>query len=275
MNNNRLTTKLISAPHVLWAFIFILIPLALIVYYAFTDMSGAFSLASIKSLSKYTDTFMLSIWLGFIATIICLIIAYPISYIISQSSAGTQRTLIMLTMLPMWMNFLIRTYSWMTILEDSGIINSVFAKIGLPRVHMINTRGAVILGMVYNFLPFMILPIYSVMVKLDKSLVEACADLGGNRVDVLSKVIFPLSLPGIVSGFTMVFVPSVSTFYISEKLGGPSTKLIGDIIESQFHASNNFNMGAALSLVLMIMILLCMAVMNRFTDEDSKGAIIG
>jgi len=163
----------------------------------------------------------------------------------------------------------------MTILEDSGIINSVFAKIGLPQVHMINTRGAVILGMVYNFLPFMILPIYSVMVKLDRSLVEACADLGGNRADVLSKVIFPLSLPGIVSGFTMVFVPSVSTFYISEKLGGPSTKLIGDIIESQFHASNNFNMGAALSLVLMIMILLCMAVMNRFADEDSKGSIIG
>ena len=275
MNTNRLTTKLISAPHVLWAFIFILIPLALIVYYAFTDMSGAFSFDSIKSLAKYTDTFMLSIWLGLIATVICLIIAYPISYIISQSSAGAQRTLIMLTMLPMWMNFLIRTYSWMTILEDSGIINSVFAKIGLPQVHMINTRGAVILGMVYNFLPFMILPIYSVMVKLDRSLVEACADLGGNRADVLSKVIFPLSLPGIVSGFTMVFVPSVSTFYISEKLGGPSTKLIGDIIESQFHASNNFNMGAALSLVLMIMILLCMAVMNRFADEDSKGSIIG
>ena len=271
---SRFTAALISSPHVVWAIIFILVPLALIVYYAFTDAAGSFSLQNIANLSKYTDTFILSIWLGLLATVICLIVAYPIAYIIAQSSASAQRTMIMLVMVPMWMNFLIRTYSWMAILEDTGIINSLLSKIGMPNFHMINTRGAVVLGMVYNFLPYMILPIYSVMVKLDKNLIEACSDLGGSKMDVLGKVIFPLTLPGIISGLTMVFVPSVSTFYISEKLGGPSTKLIGDMIEGQFQTSNNYNMGAALSLVLMIMILACMAVMNKFSDEESGGGLI-
>ncbi len=271
---SKLAVRLISAPHLVWTMIFILIPLFLVAYYAFTDAAGSFSLDNITGLAKYRDTFLLSIWLGILATIICLIIAYPIAYFISQASANTQRTLIMLVMLPMWMNFLIRTYAWMTLLEDTGIINSVLSKIGLPNFHMINTRGAVVLGMVYNFLPYMILPIYSVLEKLDKSLIEACSDLGGNRLHSLSKVIFPLSIPGVVSGLTMVFVPSVSTFYISEKLGGPSTKLIGDIIEGQFQSSNNFNLGASLSLVLMIMILICMFVMNKFSDEDSSGRIV-
>ncbi|MDR1630221.1 MAG: ABC transporter permease, partial [Oscillospiraceae bacterium] len=235
---------------------------------------GNFTLQNIAQLPNYQATFMLSIWLGLVATVICLIIAYPIAYIISQSSANVQRTMILLVMLPMWMNLLIRTYSWMTILEDTGIINTLLTKIGLPPVHMINTQGAVVLGMVYNFLPYMILPIYTVMEKMDKSLVEACADLGGNRLHVVSKVIFPLSLPGVISGLTMVFVPSVSTFYISQKLGGTNSRLIGDVIEQQFKSANNYNLGAALSLILMIMILICMAVMNHFSDEDDKGGRI-
>lgn len=268
---SRLSTKMLSAPHVVWAFIFILIPLLLVAYYAFTDSSGNFTLNNIAQLPNYQTTFLLSIWLGFLATVICLVIAYPIAYIISQSSAKTQRTMILLVMLPMWMNLLIRTYSWMTILENKGIINSLLTAMGLEPVQMINTQGAVVLGMVYNFLPYMILPIYTVMEKMDKSLVEACADLGGNRLHVIGKVIFPLSLPGVVSGLTMVFVPSVSTFYISQKLGGTNSRLIGDVIEQQFKSANNYNLGAALSLVLMVMILICMAVMNHFSDEDGKG----
>ena len=179
----------------------------------------------------------------------------------------------MLVMLPMWMSFLIRTYSWMALLQDTGIINSFFAKLGIDPIHMINTPGAVILGMVYNFLPFMIMPIYSVMAKLDYSMVEACQDLGGNRFTVIRKCIIPMSMPGVVSGITMVFVPSVSTFYISQKLGGGSFDLIGDVIERQFQQSYNYNLGAAISLVLMVLILLSMAVMNRFT-EDEEGMVI-
>ena len=171
----------------------------------------------------------------------------------------------------MWMNFLIRTYAWMNILEDSGVINKLFSLLHLPQVHMINTPGAVILGMVYNFLPYMILPIYSVLTKLDRSLVEAAQDLGAGKTNVFLKVIFPMSVSGIVSGITMVFVPSVSTFYISQKLGGGTFALIGDIIEMQFQVSNNFNFGAALSLVLMVLILICMAFMNKFSDTEDAG----
>ena len=179
--------------------------------------------------------------------------------------------MVMLVMIPMWMNFLLRTYSWMTLLEDSGVINTLLGYIGIGPFKMINTQGAVVLGMVYNFLPFMVLPIYSVMVKLDKSLIEAAQDLGANKLHVFSKVILPSTVSGVVSGITMVFVPSVSTFYISQKLGGGNVVLIGDIIEMQFQVSNNFNFGAALSLVLMILILLCMAVMNKFGDPDEPA----
>ena len=181
--------------------------------------------------------------------------------------------MVALVMLPMWMNFLIRTYSWMAILQDTGILNTFFRKIGIGTIHMINTPGAVILGMVYNFLPFMILPLYSVMSKLDKSVIEAAQDLGGNRLTVMQKVIIPLSMPGIASGLTMVFVPSVSTFYISQKLGGGSFDLIGDVIERQFQQSYNYNLGASISLVLMVLILLCMAFLNKFTS-DEEGMVI-
>lgn len=272
---NSLMQKLCAAPHIVWSVIFIVVPLAMVVYYALTDNNGNFSTVNIERLGDYTTTFLRSIWLGIIATVICLVIAYPLAYIISQSKLRVQSTMVMLIMIPMWMNFLLRTYSWMALLEDSGVINTLLGYIGIGPFKMINTQGAVVLGMVYNFLPFMVLPIYSVMVKLDKNLVEAAQDLGANKINVFSKVIFPSTLSGVVSGITMVFVPSVSTFYISQKLGGGNVVLIGDIIEMQFQVSNNFHFGAALSLVLMILILICMAVMNKFGDPEADEAAGG
>lgn len=265
--------KAFASPYIVWAVLFIVAPLFFVVYYSFTDSAGAFSLESIKALSKYLPTFLRSIWFGIEATIICLLIAFPMAYIISQKSDKIQRTIVMLVMLPMWMSFLIRTYSWMALLQDTGIINSFLEKIGIHPVHMINTGGAVILGMVYNFLPYMIMPIYSVMAKLDLSMVEACQDLGGNRLTTIRRCIIPMSMPGIVSGITMVFVPSVSTFYISQKLGGGSFDLIGDVIERQFQQSYNYNLGASLSLVLMVLILISMAIMNKFSGEDGEMVI--
>ena len=272
-NRNSLKSKLVASPYIVWSVLFIIAPLIFVVYYSFTDASGAFTLENITALSKYTPTFLRSIWFGIVATLICLVIAFPLAYFISQSTEKVQRTMVMLVMLPMWMSFLIRTYSWMAILQDTGIINTLLGKIGIDPIHMINTEGAVILGMVYNFLPYMILPIYSVMAKLDRSMVEACQDLGGNRLTVIRKCIIPMSMPGIVSGITMVFVPSVSTFYISQKLGGGSFDLLGDVIERQFQQSYNYNLGASISLVLMVLILICMAVMNRFSG-DEEGMVI-
>ncbi len=286
---SSLMTKLAGAPYIVWAALFIIVPLCMVAYYAFTDKTGAFTFSNMAEIGKYADTFILSIWLGLLATIICLVIAYPLAYIMASKGPEKQSTMTMLIMLPMWMNFLLRTYSWMTILEDNGLltttINSVIDFINntvlvnsasgfaFDPVHLINTRGAVVVGMVYNFLPYMILPIYTVMLKSDRSLVEAAQDLGGNRLDVFKNVTIPLSVPGVVSGFTMVFVPNVSTFYISQKLGGTGTILIGDIIETQFQTANNFNLGASLSFVLMILIFICLAVMNRFSDDDG-GVII-
>lgn len=273
-NKNSLGAKLVSAPYVAWAAIFIAAPLLMVFYYTFTNSSGSFTLDNILSIPNYASTIMLSVWLGLIATVICLITAYPIAYIIATARPSIQRTLVMLIMLPMWMNFLIRTYSWMSILEDNGIINMFVTKVlGLAPLHLINTRGAVVLGMVYNFLPYMILPLYSVMTKLDYSLVEAAEDLGGNKLTVFKSVILPLSVPGIVSGITMVFVPSVSTFYISQKLGGTSATLIGDVIEMQFQTAYNYHLGAALSFVLMILIFISLAVMKKFSDDSGEVII--
>lgn len=270
---SSLFSNIAGAPYIVWAALFIIVPLCMVAYYAFTDANGGFTLENIYDIAKYRDTFILSIWLGLLATIICLIIAYPLAMIMAAKGPEKQSTMTMLIMLPMWMNFLLRTYSWMTILEDNGLINTFLMNMGLDPVQLINTRGAVVLGMVYNFLPYMILPIYTVMLKTDRSLVEAAQDLGGNKLDVFRNVTVPLSVPGVVSGFTMVFVPNVSTFYISQKLGGTSTILIGDIIETQFQTANNFHLGASLSFVLMILIFICLAVMNRFSDDDG-GVII-
>ncbi len=268
---SALTRKLCTSPHIVWSAIFIVVPLVMVLYYSFTDADGAFTFENITRLGDYTTTFLRSIWFGIVATLICLVIAYPLAYIIAQSKLRVQSTMIMLIMIPMWMNFLLRTYAWMTLLEDTGVINTVLGALGIKQLNMINTSGAVILGMVYNFLPYMVLPIYTVMTKLDHSLIEAAQDLGANKLRVLKDVIMPTTLSGVVSGITMVFVPSVSTFYISQKLGGGSFALIGDIIEMQFQVSNNFNFGAALSLVLMILILICMAIMNKFGDEDADA----
>ena len=280
---SSLMTHLAGSPYIVWAVLFIIVPLCMVAYYAFTDKSGNFTFDNMLSIGKYTDTIILSIWLGLLATVISLVVAYPLAMIMASKGPEKQSRMTMLIMLPMWMNFLLRTYSWMTILEDNGLLTSGLnfivesinnlSGLSLEPIHLINTRGAVVLGMVYNFLPYMILPIYTVMLKADHSLVEAAQDLGGNKLDVFRNVTIPLSVPGIVSGFTMVFVPSVSTFFISQKLGGTGTTLIGDIIETQFQTANNFNLGASLSFVLMILIFICLAVMNKFSDDDG-GVVI-
>lgn len=274
MAKSSLSKKLIASPYLVWAGIFIIVPLVIVVYYSFFDANGNFTLEYVSEMGKYKDVMLNSIWLGFIATVISLVLAYPLAYIMARSTANVQRTMMMLVMLPMWMNLLIRTYSMMILMQDTGIINSFLENIGLDPVHMINTQGAVVLGMVYNYIPYMILPLYSIMAKMDHNLIEAAEDLGANKITVFKNIILPLSLPGIASGFTMVFVPSVSTFYISKKLGGNTFSLIGDVIEMQFKSANNYNLGASLSLVLMVLIIICMMVMNRFTGEDDDGGVL-
>ncbi len=262
--------KLTAAPHLLWSVLFIIVPLLFVVYYTFTDMEGAFTWENITRLfsENYTLILLNSLCLALIATVICVVIGYPAAYLISQMQPKNQKLAILLVMVPEWMNFLITTYSWMTLLEDTGVINSILGKFGLS-VHMINTPGAVVAGMVFCFLPYMILPIYSSMAGIDPKLLEAAEDLGCSGKDKLLKVVMPLSLSGVISGITMVFVPSISTFYISQKLGGGTFQLIGDTIESYFTGTAiNFHFGAALSMILMILILISMSVMNRFTDED-------
>lgn len=272
---SRLSSKLLDKPYLVWSLLFIVAPLIMVAYYSFTDKSGAFSLSSIEQIPSYIPTILLSVLYGLAATVICLLIGYPFAYIISKFSYRRQQTMVLIVMLPMWMNFLIRTYSWMTILGDTGVINTILTTLGLEPLKLINTSGAVILGMVYNFLPYMILPIYSVLSKLDNSLIEAAQDLGSDKLTVFRRVIVPLSISGILSGVTMVFVPCVSTFYITQKLGGGQIVLIGDVIETQFQSANNYNLGAALSLVLMVLIFICLGVMNYFgADDDGDGGVI-
>lgn len=274
MKKNSLSQKLLDKPYLLWSVLFIIVPLVMVAYYAFTDKTGAFTFSNMAQIKNYFPTILLSVLYGLAATVICVLIGYPFAYALSKHTVNTQRTMVLLVMLPMWMNFLIRTYSLMTILGDSGVINSFLTSIGLKPVHMINTGGAVILGMVYNFLPYMILPIYSVLSKLDNSLVEAAHDLGSGNATTFRRVILPLSLPGLLSGITMVFVPCVSTFYITQKLGGGQIVLVGDVIESQFQSANNYNLGAALSFVLMILIFVCLGVMNYFDDGTQDGGVV-
>lgn len=274
MKKTSFVNKIINAPYVLWSAIFVIAPLIMVIYYAFTDSTGAFTLNNIREIGDHTSIFILSVGYGAVATLICLIISYPFAYFLAHTGVSFQRMSVMLVMLPMWMSFLIRTYSWMTILGESGVINSFLGIFGIEPLTLLNTPGAVILGMVYNFLPYMILPLYTVISKMDNSLIEAAHDLGCGKLQCIKKVVLPLSLPGIVSGTTMVFVPSVSTFYITQKLGGGQINLIGDIIESQFQTAYNYNLGAALSLVLMAMILICLGVLNYFTDSDDDGGVL-
>ncbi len=263
--------KLLAAPYLVWMAVFVIVPLLMVAYFAFTDGEGHFTLEYVANVAQYTNIFVRSIWLAAIATVICLVLAYPLAYILARMDLRVQSTMLMIVILPMWMNFLLRTYAWMTLLGNEGIINTVLGYFHLGPFKMLNTRGAVVLGMVYDYLPFMILPLYSVMVKIDKSVLEAANDLGCNGIKTLFKVVFPLSLPGIMSGVTMVFVPAISTFIISRMLGGGSNLLIGDLIEMQFLGNSyNPNLGAAMSLVLMVIILLIMTLMNQFDLDDDR-----
>ncbi len=275
MKRKSLGSRIVAAPYIVWAAIFIIVPLVIMIYYSFTDAAGVFSLANIAQLGKYKKAFLLSIFYAIIATFVTFIIAYPLAYFMTKLKVSSQKMILMIVIFPMWMNFLIRTYSWISILANTGLINKFLGLLGIGPLKLINTPGAIILGMVYDFLPYMVLPIYTVMTKIDRSLLEAAEDLGSGALDKLKKVIFPLSLPGVISGITMVFVPSVSTFYISQKLGGNKTMLIGDAIEYLFNLGpDHYNVASALSLVLMALILICMAVMNRFSGDDEEGVII-
>lgn len=255
-----------AIPYLIWMLLFTIIPLVMVVYYAFTDKSGNFTVQTFKDSLYYSDVFIKSLWIALVSTLLCLIIAYPLSYLMSRSSKRGRGILTMLIMLPMWMNFILRIYAWILLLQDGGLINVAVKLLGID-VPLLGNVNAVILGMVYNYLPFMILPIYSVMVKIDNSLIEASKDLGADKFNVFRRVIFPLSIPGIISGFTMVFVPTASTFLVAQYLGGTGDKMIGDVIENIFQRDKN--VGSAISLALMVIILILIIVMNKFGDEEA------
>ena len=264
-----------AAPYLVWMVLFIVVPLGIVVWYALTNSDGQVTLANLTSIGRYASVFGRSLLLAAEATIICLVLAFPVGYFLSRLRANKQHIMLMLVMLPMWMNFLLRTYAWMTLLEKNGLINKLLGLFGIGPFNMINTSGAVVLGMVYNFLPFMVLPLYSVMTKIDSRVIEAAQDLGSNGFQVLLRVILPLSVPGILSGITMVFVPAVSTFVITKLLGGSKVLLIGDAIETMFIGQGaNYNVGAALSLVLMVLILLCMAMTSFADKDDEEGGLV-
>ena len=273
MKKNK--SVLLSAPYIAWMVAFTLIPLGVVAYYALTDPNtGEFTWGNIVELGTYLPVFGESIGYSVISALICLVIGYPVAYYIAHRGEVAQKMLYMLVMLPMCMSFLLRTLAWVALLQDTGIINNLLETLGLSRMKLIRTPGAVILGMVYNYLPYMILPLYAIIVKIDGRLIEAAEDLGCTPVQTFIKVVLPLSTPGIISGITMVFVPAVSTFYISQKLGGADTVLIGDIIERMFKQGNNANLGAALSLLLMVLVFVCTGIMNRFAGADGEDVVI-
>lgn len=267
--------KYLSAPYILWMALFVVAPVIIVVIYAFSSAAGGFTLENFAKMGNYVSVFSRSFLLALISTAVCIVIGYPVAYILSKVRKNLQRILTMLIMLPMWMNFLLRTYAWMSILENTGLLNRLLTLLGLPTVSIINTPAAIIIGMVYNFLPFMILPIYSVIVKIDRSLIEAAQDLGASAVTVFTRIIFPLSLPGVFSGITMVFVPAVSTFVISQLLGGGSNMLLGDLIEMQFlGAAYNPHLGSAIALVMMVIVMICMWLMNKFGAGGEEAVMI-
>ena len=273
MKKNK--SVLLSTPYILWMLAFTLIPLCVVGYYALTDPdTGVFTLDNLKDLGMYAGVLWQSIGYALVSALICLLLGYPVAYYIAHRKPLTQKILYMLVMLPMCMSFLLRTLAWVGLLQDTGIINTLLKSLGLGTLRLIRTPSAVVLGMVYNYLPYMILPLYSTIVKIDNRLIEAAEDLGCNGVNVFGRVILPLSIPGILSGITMVFVPAVSTFYISQKLGGTDTVLIGDVIERLFKQGNNANLGAALSLVLMLLVFVCTGIMNRLGSSDEEGGVI-
>ena len=266
--------KWTAAPYLVWMAIFVIVPLLMVIYYALTNDAGQFTLENIFMIGRYSSVYGRSLLLAAEATIICLIVAFPVGYFLSRLDGNKQHIMLMLLMLPMWMNFLLRTYAWMTLLENNGLINRLLGVFGIGPFHMINTSGAVVLGMVYNYLPYMILPLYTAMTKIDHSIVEAAQDLGANTRRIVTRVLIPMSTPGIATGITMVFVPSVSTFVISRMLGGGSNLLIGDLIELQFLGNSyNLNLGSAMSLVLMVIVLLCMSFTSSFDESEMEGVM--
>ena len=263
--------KLLAGPYLVWMILFTLVPLGIVVYYAFTSSTtGAFTLDNLAHIGTYLPIFLRSIGLAAVASLICLVIGYPVAYCIASASEKWQKMLSMLVMLPMCMSFLLRTLAWVSLLDDTGIINHLLGYLGIGPLPLVRNNGAVILGMVYNYLPYMITPLYTVIMKIDPKLEEAAQDLGCSGAQVFRRVTLPLSIPGIVSGITMVFVPAVSTFYISQKLGGTGTVLIGDVVESQFKTAYNPNLGAALSLVLMVLVLIFIGIMIHFSSNDPE-----
>ena len=279
--------RMALAPYSVWSFLFVVVPLAFIAYYAFTDDQFSFTIENVTrfftatsnivqedgssvEVRTYLLIFMRSLKLAVISTIICLLIGYPMAYIMARAKERTQKTMVTLIMIPMWMNFLIRTYAWMTILQDTGILNGFLSALGVGTVHIIGTEAAVIIGMVYDYFPYMVLPIYSILAKLDNRLLEAARDLGCGSLSVLRRVIIPLSMPGVISGITMVLIPSISTFYISQKLGNGKFFLIGDAIEGQYVA-NNLHFAAAIAFILMLILLVCMAAVKYVTAQYVYG----
>ena len=268
--NNKKYRHLLSGPYIFWSVAFIIIPLCMVFYYGLTDKTGAFTLANVAAIAsaEHSKALWLSIALSLISTLICFLLAYPLAMILANMNVNQHSFIVLIFILPMWMNFLLRTYAWMSLLEHNGIINRFLGLLGVGPFNMINTSGAVVLGMVYNYLPYMVLPLYTIMVKIDNSVIEAAQDLGANVYHVVAKVLVPLSMPGITTGITMVFVPSISTFIISRMLGGGSNLLIGDLIELQFLGNSyNYNLGSAMSLVLMVIVLLCMSFTTADTEE--------
>lgn len=272
--NNKKKTSIAAYPYLAWSTIFIVVPLLIVLFFSFTTKTNSgysFTLENYTRLmsSQYFGIFSTSIWLALLSTIACLIIGYPVAYIISQMKVSKRNFLIMLFILPMWMNFLLRTYAWLPILGKTGIVNTLLDKIGIAPVSFLYNDGAVLLGMVYNFLPFMVLPLYTILIKIDKDLINAAADLGANRFNIFIKIILPLSVPGILSGITMVFMPAVSTFVISRLLGGGQYMLLGNLIEQQYTTMGDWNFGSAISIFMMIIILIFMAITSKF-DGTSK-----
>lgn len=264
--------KYLAAPYIIWMIGFTVIPLLLIAYYGFTNKNGSFTLNNILAITtpEHMKALVLSLGLSFVSTLICLILAYPLAMILKSLGGNQNRYIVFLFILPMWMNFLLRTMAWQTILENQGVLNALLRFFHLPTLNIINTPAAIIFGMVYNFLPFMILPIYNVLVKISDDVINAAADLGANQIQIFFRIILPLSVPGIISGITMVFVPALTTFVISNLLGGGKILLIGNVIEQEFSFSMNWNLGSGLSLVLMVFILVSMAILNKY-DKNGEG----
>lgn len=272
MNKKKLSNYLLSTPFLVWIAAFILIPLCMVFYYGFTDKTGAFTLDNVVAMAEpwHFKALWVSIGLSVISTIICFLMAYPLAYILSQMRVSSNQYVVFMFILPMWMNFLLRTLAWQTLIEKTGVINGLLGALGLPTLRIINTNYAIVLGMVYNYLPFMILPLYNTLAKIDTSVINAARDLGANAFVTFKRIILPLSIPGIISGITMVFVPSLTTFVISNILGGSKILLIGNVIEQEFTVACNWHLGSGLSIVLMIFIVVNM-ILSMIFDKDGEA----